>query len=96
MSDSASSNEQLDSIRTEIDQIDAQLTALLERRFALTEAIGKTKMRLGMKIKDELREQEVLERVSRGLSADKSKNHILSVFKVLIQESVEQQRSTVE
>ncbi|MBX9723668.1 MAG: prephenate dehydrogenase/arogenate dehydrogenase family protein, partial [Candidatus Obscuribacterales bacterium] len=85
----------LEALRGEIDAIDAELCALLERRFAVTEDIGKTKAKLGRKLIDQTRETIVLERVSGKLSDDSSRLFILNIFKSLMKESVEHQQKVL-
>lgn len=83
----------LESLRDEIDEIDSELAVLLSRRFVLTQEIGQTKAKLGRKIKDEAREEKVLEKVSRSLSGESSRDFILNVFRSLIKESVDHQEA---
>ncbi len=85
----------LEALRGEIDAIDAELCALLERRFAVTEDIGKTKAKLGRNLVDQTRETIVLERVAARLKADSSRGFILNIFKSLMKESVEHQQQVL-
>ena len=89
------SQDRLDTLRAEIDEIDTQLASLLARRFALSQEIGRTKSKLGRKLMDENREQIVLEKVSRGLPGDSSRDFILNVFRSLMKESLEHQEQTI-
>ena len=57
----------LDQIRKDIDQIDQELVALLERRMVCVGQIVEYKEQQGLPVLDQGREREVLEKVS-GLS----------------------------
>lgn len=50
---------ELDTLRSEIDEIDTQLTALFLRRMDVTARVGAYKQENGLPVLDEAREQEV-------------------------------------
>lgn len=59
---------ELDTLRSEIDEIDTQLTALFLRRMDVTARVGAYKQENGLPVLDEAREQEVLARKSAAVS----------------------------
>lgn len=65
----------LDEYRKEIDSIDAEIIALLNRRAEAARNIGLVKSRAGLPILDRTREIEILERISaenNGLFEDRA------------------------
>ncbi|HFI0151379.1 TPA: chorismate mutase [Streptococcus suis] len=54
----------LQDIRQDINQIDAQLVALLERRMSLVDQVTAFKRQTGKAVLDSKREEEVLKRVA--------------------------------
>ena len=65
---------ELDTLRSEIDEIDTQLTALFLRRMDVTARVGAYKQENGLPVLDEAREQEVLARKSVAVS-DPARRH---------------------
>ncbi|NCB04466.1 MAG: hypothetical protein EOM69_02965 [Clostridia bacterium] len=57
-------------LREQLDAIDAQLGALLARRFAVTDRIGVLKRETNAPVRDEAREQAVLARAAQAAGAD--------------------------
>jgi len=57
--------EKLKALRDEIDRIDEQLLLLLSQRLRVADEIAKLKKKLGMGIRDEAREQIVIERAKK-------------------------------
>jgi len=55
----------LDRLRKKVDEIDAQLVALLEKRIRICKEIGKLKSIHGMPLRDENREKIILERTGK-------------------------------
>ncbi len=55
----------LDELRREIDQTDAEILKLIAQRTKISEKIGKEKKELGMPIRDAKREKTVLERIKQ-------------------------------
>ncbi|MDY6045159.1 MAG: chorismate mutase [Peptoniphilus sp.] len=53
----------IESMRREIDAIDNELIALLDRRFALSVAIGEEKKKEERSVEDGRREEEILARI---------------------------------
>jgi prephenate dehydrogenase/chorismate mutase len=79
--------EALGEVRGRIDEIDEQIAALLAKRLGLAKGIAPIKMELGMAIKDESREQEVIKKAS-SVSADKQvASAISNIYEVIMAES---------
>lgn len=55
----------MDKIRKEIDNIDEEIFQLLERRFSLTDTIGKYKKENNILIRDSKREEEIKLRMEK-------------------------------
>ena len=67
--DPAVADEQLRSLRSSIDNIDAALVHLLAERFKITQAVGRYKAEVGLPPSDPDREQDQIDRL-RGLAVD--------------------------
>jgi chorismate mutase len=63
MDSSAASNDSLDLLRTEIDQVDDQIIELLGERFKLSSEVGKLKLELKLDTYQVKRETAILERL---------------------------------
>jgi len=57
--------ERLHKLRKRIDEIDEQITELLEERARIAKEIGEIKKELNLPIRDEKREKEVLKRAGK-------------------------------
>ena len=64
--------QKLNELRAELDDINAELADLLERRFEITDEIGELKRDNSAPVRDRTRELAILERVTAQL-ADKDK-----------------------
>jgi chorismate mutase len=87
------SNPELQSLRAEVDEVDAQIVALLASRFRITSQIGKLKAMHGLTAMDPDREaaQEARFRTlaqDSGLNADL----VVRVFRAVIDEVVRNHR----
>ncbi len=81
-------------LRNEIDTIDHQIIALLEKRNAVVEAVAAVKRRTGFGIRDFTRERELLK--DRGIKAESvglRKEVIESLFRVILWASRDKQAS---
>jgi len=65
-------DEELGSLRKEIDVLDKGILALVEKRIETAQKIGAVKAKKGLQISDPAREKEVLDNVSRGTKLEKS------------------------
>jgi monofunctional chorismate mutase len=75
-------NRELARLRGEIDRIDAQLLALFLERMRVVDEIGATKRGLGLPVRDEAREAELLARIraQAGEQADEAE----ALFRALL------------
>lgn len=84
--------DELNSLRKEIDAVDAALTELYERRRKLTAQVGEYKRGKGLRVIDTSREAEVLE-ARRSLLHDRTLEADLTVlFELIMSQSRRQQR----
>ncbi|GAB4173208.1 MAG: hypothetical protein Tsb0017_21560 [Geothermobacteraceae bacterium] len=76
-----------DQIREEIDQLDAELLRIFNRRAQLALDIGALKKERGLPIYDPEREKRILERVTRDNPGPLSDAAIVRLFERVIDES---------
>lgn len=77
----------LDSIRQEIDQIDQELVALLEKRMVCVGQIVKYKEQKGLPVLDQEREREVLEKVGSLVMDEQYRSTIQAQFQDMMKHS---------
>lgn len=77
----------LDQIRKDIDQIDQELVALLEKRMVCVSQIVKYKEQKGLPVLDQGREREVLEKVGSLVMDEQYRTTIQSQFQDLMTHS---------
>lgn len=77
----------LDQIRKEIDQIDQELVALLERRMVCVSEVVAYKKAKGLPVLDQGREREVLEKVGSLVTDEQYRATIQSQFQDLMARS---------
>jgi chorismate mutase / prephenate dehydratase len=75
----------LDTLRAEIDDLDRQIVALLNRRARLGLEAGRAKVRSGKPISDTEREREVLVRVAMANEGPLPQDSLLSLYRQLIE-----------
>lgn len=74
----------LDALRAEIDDLDREIVALLNRRARLGLAAGKAKMESGKPITDTDREREVMIRVAMANGGPIPQDALLALYRQLI------------
>ena len=77
----------LDQIRKDIDQIDQELVALLEKRMVCVSQIVEYKEQQGLPVLDQGREREVLENVGSLVTDDQYRTTIQSQFQDMMKRS---------
>ena len=77
----------LDIIRQEIDQIDQELVALLEKRMVCVGQIVEYKEQKGLPVLDQGREREVLEKVSSLVMDEQYRTTIQAQFQDMMKHS---------
>lgn len=88
--------DELNTLRSEIDAIDRQIADLLQQRMAVTEQVGRYKVRNHMSVLDEAREKQVLA-AKAALSDDPAmQNALTTVFETIMSLSRKQQRQLVQ
>lgn len=85
--------ESLNELRTQIDDIDAQLTALFERRMAVTQKVGELKKAKGLPVLDRSREETVIAGKESLLKNKYLKTEIKDFFGSILAISRRQQRA---
>ena len=86
---------ELTELREQIDGIDADLIALLERRMDVAAAIAAVKARTGKPVLDSVREAEKLDRVRSACRAETA-DGIAAVFEAIMAASRARQTSLLE
>ena len=78
--------EDLDSLRTQIDQADEQLLAALAKRMEVAEKIGQLKKQEGKHVLDTSREEQKLESIYEKTD-ERTKPYIKDIYKKLFEAS---------
>ncbi|WP_300298670.1 bifunctional chorismate mutase/prephenate dehydratase [uncultured Intestinimonas sp.] len=86
---------ELDALRAEIDDIDAQLTALFLRRMDVTERVGAYKQAHGLPVLDPDREREVLAKKAALTGDQARKADVTALYESIMAISRRQQRHLV-
>ena len=86
-----------DEIRKDIDAVDGEIARLLQKRFALTDEIGKLKGNCGQSVTDASREKVVTNRLKNILAEDTGsaldcEKEVLSIYKKIFSLSKNRQR----
>lgn len=76
--------DELDAVRAEIDALDREIVALLNRRARLGVDAGRAKVRVGQAIDDAEREREVLIRVAIANDGPIPQDALLALYRQLI------------
>ncbi len=87
---------ELDTLRGEIDTIDAQLTALFLRRMEVTARVGAYKQKSGIPVLDTGREKEVLAKKAALVDDPAGKADVAALFEAIMGISRRQQRKLVQ
>ncbi|BCK45957.1 TPA: chorismate mutase [Streptococcus suis] len=77
----------LDMIRSQINQLDEELVALLEKRMELVDQVAAYKRATGKPVLDTNREKAVLERVGKLVQKDDYRSAIQATFSDMIAQS---------
>ncbi|HFI0322094.1 TPA: chorismate mutase [Streptococcus suis] len=77
----------LDMIRSQINQLDEELVALLEKRMELVDQVAAYKRATGKPVLDTNREKAVLERVGNLVQKDDYRSAIQATFSDMIAQS---------
>lgn len=74
----------LKSLRNNIDKIDDEILELFIRRLRIVEDIYEYKKINGMNIYDKKRENEILQKIDKNMSVNKYKSELESLFKSIM------------
>ncbi len=86
--------EKLKELRDEVDNLDKEMVKLFKRRFDLAIEIWKIKKPLGMKIKNEKREEEIIDKVTEESGFNRV--FVKKLYNNIFQESRRLQRNAVK
>jgi len=75
----------LGKFRNEIDQIDAELAGLIERRLEIARKIGEYKRERGMPVTDAAREEKILEQVASLTEKTKNVPYIMRIWRLIME-----------
>ncbi len=78
-------DDDLDTLREEIDALDREIVRLLNRRARLGLDAGKAKLRVGRPITDAEREREVMVRVAMANNGPLPQDALLALYRQLIE-----------
>lgn len=83
----------LEEVRVEIQRIDRNIVDLIKKRTELAEKVLESKRKSGLPINDEAQNKVVLERaVDNAIEFNLDTNPVRSIFKILIEMSIEHQQ----
>ncbi len=77
----------IEKLRVELNGIDQELVALLEKRFTITEEIGKIKKEHNIEIEDLKREKEIFDRIKNWVENPCHHESIKKIYQALMVES---------
>ena len=75
---------ELETLRTQIDAIDRQLTELFLQRMAVTQQVGEYKLRNGIPVLDVSREQQVLAAKAAMAPNEASKRDVVQLYEAIM------------
>jgi chorismate mutase/prephenate dehydratase len=77
--------DELDTLRSQIDDLDRQIVGLLNQRARLGLLAGRTKLQNGLPIADKEREREVMIRVAMANEGPLPQDALLALYRMLIE-----------
>ena len=77
----------LEESRKQIDEIDSEIVALLNRRALVSRHIGELKTRAGLPVADSEREEVVLRKVVRDNAGDIDAGSLIRIYREVLKES---------
>ncbi len=86
----------LENIRQEIDQVDAQLVCLLEKRMDLVDQVVTYKKSVGKPILDSKREEAIFEKVRSLIKNDQYQESIVATFSDILKHSRQYQDKNIK
>ena len=89
-------NNYLEIIRKEIDKVDLELSALIQKRMDLVTEVAEFKAKSGKGVLDKNRENDVIQNVLSKVSKKEYKNNVQAVFECIMYNSREYQKMRIE
>jgi chorismate mutase/prephenate dehydratase len=87
----------LETLRTDINEIDSELLILLAKRRRVSKLVGENKIKLQKAVRDPAREQDLLVRlIQYGKSLGLDTHYISQVYQVIIEDSVLNQQALLQ
>ncbi|MDC2840034.1 chorismate mutase [Limosilactobacillus mucosae] len=80
-------NPELNALRDQINTVDEKLVQLLEQRFAIVKKVGVVKQAAKLPIRDEKREQAVLNRLKAKVDDEALQPAIQAIFQTIMDEA---------
>lgn len=77
----------LNALRDQINDIDEKMLQLLEQRFAIVKEVGMVKQAANLPVKDEAREQAVLNRLKAKVDDEALQPAIQAIFQTIMDEA---------
>jgi chorismate mutase len=87
---------ELDKIRENIDQVDTELTLLLEKRLALVSQVAQYKKAQQMSVLDQKRENDLLEKVAARVVNPEFTDCVVDTYKGILKNSRDFQTKMLE
>jgi len=79
-------------LRRDIDLIDGKIFELLEKRFLITDEIGKFKLLHNIDIDDVNREEQIIERINSKMHEKFNRDEIITILKSIFSVSKNRQK----
>ncbi len=86
--------EKLEDVRRKIDDVDAELTRLLVKRFTLTDEVGRIKREENVGVVQSGRENDILDRIGESVS-DEYAYSIKEIYRKIFEQSKERQSKLI-
>jgi chorismate mutase len=80
-----SGKEQLLEARQEIDKIDIEIWALLEKRFSITKELAKIKNKFQLPVLDQNREKDILAKIETLNCENEVRSYLGAIYKLLFE-----------
>ena len=84
-------NQSLESLRKQIDTINVQILKLLNERTEIVESIGNEKQKLGLKVHDPIREQQIIQKLCDVNQGPMTEQMVKEIFEIIFKTSVHYQ-----
>ena len=79
-------------LRQQIDDIDEEIIQLLQKRMGFSKEVGKLKEKLHIPIEDQVREKEIIDRLTQHAGTNLSEEQLIRIFTAVFKSSKQIQR----